>query len=112
MPLEKQVAWADRIQINKYFGERTELKTECVELLKGVANSYSIPSRRPYKATDDGLVVWFEGMAEGEDLQFGLSHTPVKVYAVFPAPATIIDDVKAEIKRQAEKREEAHAENH
>ena len=108
MPLAKQVAWADKIQVNKYFGERTE----CVELLKGVANIYAIPSRRPYKATDDGLVVWFEGMAEGEYLQFGLSHTPVKVYAVFLAPETIIDDVKAEIKRQEEKQKEAHAENH
>ena len=103
MPLAKQVAWADRIHINKYFGERPELRTECVELLKGVANTYAIPSRRPYKATDDGLVVWFEGRAEGEDLQFGLSHTPVKVYAVFPAPPTIIDDVKAILKKEENK---------
>ena len=59
-------------------------------------------------------MVWFSGRVEGNPLpfEFGLSRTPMEKDHIFPAPATIIDDVKAEIKRQAEKGKEAHAENH
>lgn len=123
MPLEKQVAWANNISICKFRGRRyvglradsTSCYEDCLERfesLKGERFSAATMRLHPYKATDEGLVVWFNGMADGSSLEFGLSRTPIDSKQIFPAPETIIDDVKAEIKRQAEKREEAHAENH
>jgi hypothetical protein len=110
MPLEKQVAWAKNIIIYKYRGKRSgTIDLERFTTLKG--KPAPDENRCPYKATDDGLVVWFDGMVEGNPLNFCLSRTPFDSEGFFLAPATIIDDVKAEIKRQEEKKE-AHAENH
>lgn len=126
LPLEKQVAWAKEISICKFRGKKplrpvlsglvrypglTGLTLEHVETLKGERGSLD-KSRVPYKATDDGIVVKFTGTVEDRLLQFGLSRTPIDNKDIFPAPETIIDDVKAEIKRQEEKQKEAHAENH
>ena len=113
MPLEKQVAWAKKISIIKFRGMRDgQPQFELFEFLKHERGLDANDWRHPYKAQDDGLVVWFEGMAEGGELIFGLSHTPIDSKGIFLAPETIIDDVKAEIKRQKEKQKEAHAENH
>jgi len=126
MPLGKQVAWAKDISVcrrraTRYFlpgkpiraGSEESFGLEIVERLKGGRGSFAtMRSLQPYKATDEGLVVWFNGEADGGSLEFGLSGTPVDSKQIFPAPATIIDDVKAEIKRQEEKQKEAHAENH
>ena len=126
LPLEKQVAWAKDISICKFRGKNPfhsmpplsvrypgliRLTLEHVETLKGERGSLD-KSSLPYKATDDGIVVLFTGTVEGRDLLFGLSRKPIDNKAVFPAPETIIDDVKAEIKRQEEKQKEAHAEHH
>jgi hypothetical protein len=111
LPLEKQVAWAKNIIIYKYRGKRFDtIDLERFTTLKG--KPAPDENRWPYKATDDGLAVWFDGMVEGNPLNFCLSRTPFDSEGFFPAPATIIDDVKAEIKRQEEKKKEAHAENH
>ena len=126
MPLEKQVAWAKTISVKKSVnGPRSvgglDLQGRLgrpspvykhFEYLKHERGLGVDVWRQPYKATDEGLVVWFNGMADGGSLEFGLSGTPVDSKQIFPAPATIIDDVKAEIKRQEEKQKEAHAENH
>lgn len=98
MPLEKQVAWADTIKIRTR--EDKSLKSK-VETLKGCS---ALATKWPYMATDEGLVVWFHGRVDGEYLQFGLSPTPIDDKSFFLAPKTIIDDVKAEIKRQEEKK--------
>lgn len=113
MPLEKQVAWAKTISIGKLSGKRFVGKTSdnkdnyvdeftILETLKRRVNQKDI--KWPYKATDDGIVVFFSGIADEGPLEFGLSRTPMKRNDIFSAPATIIDDVKAEIKRQEEKK--------
>ena len=112
LPLEKQVAWAKDISIYKLSGKRLVGKTSDnmdiyvddfthIETLKGPPSNNL---KWPYKAAEDGVVVFFNGKADERPLQFGLSRTPMEKNGVFPAPATIIDDVKAEIKRQEEKK--------
>lgn len=117
MSLEKQVAWAKGIGIYKISrgrgrGVSNSIDLELYDTLKGSSRG-GLDGKRPYKATDDGLVVWFSGTVEGIRLpfEFGLSRIPMEKDHIFTAPATIIDDVKAEIKRQEEKKK-AHAENH
>lgn len=128
MPLEQQVVWAKEIRIIRrisnprmgadhpaFQGLKKINGFELVHLLKYkrlVASAVGRPLP-PYTATDEDLVVQFEGMTEdGYHIVFGLSRTPIESERIFPAPATIIDDVKAEIKRLEKKQEEAHAENH
>lgn len=124
MPLEKQVAWAKSIGIYKVairdfpkvnlfrFEGGSNITLTQYETLT-VERGSPEKSIFPYKATDDGLVVWFSGREEGIPLplEFGLSRTPMEKDHIFSAPVTLIDDVKAEIKRQEEKKK-AHAENH
>ncbi len=121
MSLEKQVAWAKSIKIVRihrrvWSGDSKHLPAglslEIVEDLKGEKNLVKRDARPYNKEAVDDLVVWFNGMADGGSLELGLSHKEFDKEKVFPAPATIIDDVKAEIKRQEEKQKEAHAENH
>jgi len=128
MPLAKQVAWANEISILKYKGKTNyppdyppglvrishqgQPHFEHFETLKKNGVCLLNGEVRPYKATDADMVVYFDGTAEGIRFSFSLSHTPIDDKAFFPAPATIIDDVKAEVKRQAEQQKEAHAENH
>ena len=124
MPLEKQVAWARCISVGKFVGPRSvDIRTyglgycydsgdECLKFedTPNLNRNQGYPGLvRPgksttYKSTDDNLVVWFGGETEHGYLSFGLSHTPIDQKGIFLAPATIIDDVKAEIKRQAEKK--------
>jgi hypothetical protein len=117
MPFEKQVAWAKSISVCKFNGytcarrrgsDGSEKVADLVlvECLKGGHRSPATTELpQSYKATDKGLVVWFHGEVDGDLLDFGLSHTPIPdVSRVFAASTTIIDDVKAEIKRQ-EKRQ-------
>ena len=47
--------------------------------------------------------VYFRGDINGGSFSFRLSHTEFDNKKTFPAPETIVEDVKAEIKRQAEK---------
>jgi len=113
MPLEKQVAWANKISIIKFRGMISgQHQFQLFEFLKHERGLGADTWRQPYKATDDNLCVRFEGMVDDMTLQFGLSHTPIDSKGFFLASATIIEDVKAEIKRQEKKQEEAHAENH
>ena len=121
MSLEKQVAWAKSIRIVRIH-RRVCLGTpeifpasfslEILEDLKGEKNLAKRDARPYNKEAVDDLVVWFNGMADGGSLELGLSHKEFDKERVFPAPAMIIDDVKAEIKRQEEKQKEVHAENH
>ncbi len=122
MPLEKQVAWAKtisvaKVSIDKRFNWMVSvsrpLSINIFDFLKHESGLDANFGRRPYKVTDKSLVVWFNGMADGGSIEFGLSPTPSEVGIVFPASATIIDDVKAEIKRQeAMQKKESRAENH
>ena len=139
MSLEEQVAWAKSISILKYRGSRYTFsyqdipglprqKTvpdasgmrrvevpdfEVFDYLKGERVNPDSTRRSRYKSTDDGLVVQFNGVVDGGSFEFSLSHTKFDNFDyIFPAPETIIEDVKAEIKRQAEKQKEGHAENH
>ena len=113
MPLEKQVAWAKKISIIKFRGRRVgQAQFELFEFLKHERGLDANDWRQPYKAQDDGIVVQFEGMVDDMTFQFGLSHTPIDSKWIFLAPETIIDDVKAEIKRQEEQQKASHAENH
>jgi hypothetical protein len=100
MPLEKQVAWADTIKIITREAKSRNFK---VETLKGCS---IVSTKWPYTATGEGMVVWFYGSVKGGSmpLKFGLANPPTDSEGVFPAPATIIDDVKAEIKRQEEQK--------
>ncbi len=104
MPLEKQVVWAKRITVCKAIidkrvaGEHPFVRLESFELLKDEHGPAADKERRPYKVTDDGLVVWFNGMVDGGSLEFGLSPSG-DGKPLFPAPATIIDDVKAILKK-------------
>jgi len=121
MSLEKQVAWAKNIRIVRvhrrvWSGNPTHLPASfSLEILEDLKCEKNLAKRdaRPYsKGAVDDLVVWFNGMADGGSLELGLSHKEFDKERIFPAPATIIDDVKAEIKRQEEKQKDAHAENH
>ena len=124
MSLEEQVAWAKNISVGQHqrirlpdgvIPERGRMGYRFLEYLKRDPVFPSVANKEvaSYKATDDGVAVRFNGMADGSSLEFSLSHTQFEDRNdIFPAPETIIEDVKAEIKRQAEKQKEGHAENH
>lgn len=130
MSLEEQVAWAENISVRKRRESRYAFSYqepsgrgssnkeipnyELFDYLKGGGRVAPNSTRgKLYKSTDDGIVVRFSGVTDGGgSFSFGLSHSQKDTDDVFPAPETIIEDVKAEIKRQAEKRKEDHAENH
>lgn len=115
MPLEKQVAWAKDISVCKFMYRGSSAQpalrlSRMVHMCEGLkGRCFGYPAS--YKSTDDNLVVCFEGETDGVRFRYYLSRTPIDNKDVFPAPATIIDDVKAEVKRQAEQKE-SHAENH
>ncbi|MGI6389696.1 MAG: hypothetical protein ACOX7Q_05800 [Kiritimatiellia bacterium] len=113
MPLEKQVAWAEmisvvKVSISKRLHSYPGIKIEPLESLKREGGLDPPCRRQSYKATDEGLAVRFNGMVDGEPIMFCLSPTPTNIENVFAAPSTIIDDVKAEIKRQEEKQKDVH----
>jgi hypothetical protein len=117
MPLEKQVEWAERISVCKFIRRRmTDRENrqpslggafgrQTLEYLKGGTLPATQMRQAPYKETDADIVVWFSGMADGESLDFGLSHTSIDNAKIFSAPPTIIADVKAILKKKEERAE-------
>ncbi len=114
MPLEKQVAWAEmisvvKVSIDKRLHSSSVVKIEPFEFLKREGGLDPLCRRQSYKATDEGLAVRFNGVVDGESIVFCLSPTPMPNYRwIFAAPSTIIDDVKAEIRRQEERQKGVH----
>ena len=124
MSLEEQVATAKDIYVAQKTPNSSSLKY--IEDLKVNNNVRTRPApsrsnvmekKRPplpsiSDVPDGDIVVQFSGRIDGDSFEFHLSHTAFDNKKIFPAPETIIEDVKAEIKRQAEQQKEGHAENH
>ena len=101
--LEEQVAWARHISLYRYVQQSPShvSQFQSTEILK----VSSIPpfTGRPTnpKGSKEDVFVGFTGMLDdGTTVRFFLSSTAFDNKTVFPAPPTIVEDVKAEVKRQ------------
>jgi len=115
--LEEQVAWADTIAIR---GSRRPsyipVPGANQKLLKSPSNSFppynsynDLPANLTFGAED--VIVRFLGKLDDNTwVQFFLSSAAFDNKTVFPASATIEDDVEAEVKRQKPKQEQKREE--
>ena len=124
MPLKKMVAMADSIQIVRFDGEhmrrgeRLKLQSPLSEGPKSAAPDSDIVENfvSPEKLKAGDTFVVFRGRLKIEGgnyslnswrnvgygyVSFILSDSPIEDPNIFSAPKTIVEDVKAEIKRQA-----------
>ncbi|MCL2103681.1 MAG: hypothetical protein FWH21_01285 [Kiritimatiellaeota bacterium] len=116
--LEEQVAWADDIYLYdpKRRGDNPPFRMLLRSFLKSSSprtfpsSSYNVlPANLTFEAED--VLVGFRGnLDDNAWVQFFLSSAAFDNKTVFLAPATIEDDVKAEVKRQEPKQEQMRKE--